>query len=159
MLSTAASNSGFNIAMICRSYYSFMAKDYISRLTDELRDQARYFRRRLTKAERILWQDIRNRQLGGFKFRRQVPIDQFIVDFCCLEKKLVVEIDGEIHRAQLDLDKLRTEKLEILGFRVIRFTNDQVLNDLEMIKEDILKAINPSPPSPLPPCGRGANDV
>ena len=126
-----------------------MSKGYLGNLTEELREQARFFRRTPTKAEKLLWKELRNRNLGGHKFRRQVAIDQFIVDFCCLENKTIIEIDGGIHFAQREHNQVRTERLESLGFRVIRFTNDQVLMAIENVKLKILESCVTNP-SPLP---------
>src|SRR4051812_15603413 len=84
---------------------------------------AREMRREPTGAENHLWQRIRKQQVLGFKFRRQHTIDRFIVDFFCTEARLVIEVDGIIHDDQQEADQLRTEFLENLGLRVLRFTN------------------------------------
>jgi Uncharacterized protein conserved in bacteria len=106
-------------------------------------EHARFLKKIPTKAENILWGHLRSRQLDGLKFRRQHPISNYIVDFYCHEAKLVVEVDGEIHN-QIDnvrYDEARTEALKDLGLRVIRFTNKQVLNDLQKVINEIsLKA-------------------
>ena len=95
-----------------------------------------------TLAEKLLWQELRNKKLDH-KFRRQHIIDVFIVDFVCLTKKLVIEIDGKIHLNQKDYDQTRTESLNEEGYRVIRFTNEQVENEMEFvlgaIKEELEK--------------------
>ena len=133
-----------------------MTKGYLLNLTIDLHEQARYFRKNPTNAEKQLWQELRNRKLGGHKFRRQVAIDQFIVDFCCLENKIIIEIDGGIHFAKPEHDQIRTERLESLGFRVIRFTYDLVLMAIENIKLKILESCDqPLTPAPLPPAGEG----
>jgi len=88
-----------------------------------------------TDSEDILWQSLRRRNLHGFKFRRQHPLDKYIADFYCHEAKLVIEIDGEIHN-QVEIqeyDKNRSYELEEFGITVVRFTNDEVNNNLEMV--------------------------
>ncbi|MDL5047344.1 endonuclease domain-containing protein [Oscillatoria amoena NRMC-F 0135] len=117
---------------------------------------ARENRKRPTPAEKLLWSLLRNRKLGGFKFRRQQPIQHFIVDFFCEEARLIVEVDGEIHRfaKQMATDRGRTIFLEKYGLEVVRFSNHQVLNNTDNVLNEILKMIksrlNPSPLSPLP---------
>ncbi|MCB9332288.1 MAG: DUF559 domain-containing protein [Lewinellaceae bacterium] len=98
-------------------------------------------RKSQTKAEEILWQQLRNKQLDGIKFRRQHAIENFIADFVSLEFRLVIEIDGSIHNFQPEWDELRTEYLEILGFKVIRFSNAEVLNQLPETLNSIRKAV------------------
>ncbi len=85
-----------------------------------------------TKAERIIWHYLRNKNIG-YRIRRQHIIDRFIVDFVCLSKKLVIEIDGKIHLKQKKYDALRTEILNYLGFQVIRFSNDEIYQDPEAV--------------------------
>ena len=127
-----------------------MAKGYIGGLTDKLRMQAKAFRKKPTTAENTLWQALRNRKLAGLKFRRQVAIDRYVVDFCCLENKLVVEVDGEIHASQKKQDSARTERLVDLGFRMIRFSNDQVLKKLDFVESKIIEmCVEASPPLPF----------
>ena len=93
-----------------------------------------------TTAEAILWNCLRNRKLGKFKFRRQHPIAEFVADFYCPEKKLVVELDSSIHREkeQVENDRERTEVFERMEIRVIRFTNLMVKNKLEVVLKTIL---------------------
>ena len=93
--------------------------------------KARRLRREMTPAERQVWRFLRGRGLRGFKFRRQVPVGPFIVDFLCVEAGLVVEIDGESHWGQLAYDRRRTLYLETQGYRVIRINNQQVTESLE----------------------------
>ncbi len=98
-----------------------------------MRRPARKLRKRQTEAERRLWQRLRNRRLGGYKFRRQHPIGRFIVDFGCLEKRLVVEVDGGQHSWRVEDDALRTSKLEASGFMALRFWNNDVLGRMDEI--------------------------
>jgi very-short-patch-repair endonuclease len=104
----------------------------------ELLERARSLRKDQTSAETKLWTILRNRQLQGFKFRRQQPIGRFIVDFYCSENKLVVEIDGDTHAERKEYDTNRTQWLENEGYQVIRFTNDEVLTNLENVALEIL---------------------
>ena len=106
-----------------------------------MRERARQLRHTQTGAEAQLWRALRNRQLGGLKFRRQVPIDRFIVDYCCVERRLVVEVDGTVHdvEEQAAYDVARTAALEMLGYRVIRFANRQVEGQLADVLTTILR--------------------
>ena len=95
-----------------------------------------------------MWTILRNRQLMGFKFRRQEPIGKYFVDFVCSERKLVVEVDGGQHLEQADYDAERSHLLESRGYRVVRFWNNQVLEDMDAVQEAILIALNKGTPSP-----------
>jgi adenine-specific DNA-methyltransferase len=99
-----------------------------------------------TEAEEKLWQILRNRQIENCKFRRQHPLYKFIADFYCHEKKLVVEVDGGYHneKEQKEYDELRTEIINKYGIQVLRFTNEEVLNDIKNVKEKIKTALNSS---------------
>ncbi len=105
---------------------------------DLLKDYAKKNRRNSTTAENVLWQNIRNKQLG-VEFRRQHVIGDFIVDFVCLDKMLVIEVDGGYHteRDQLEDDEIRARILNSLGFWVVRFSNERVLLDLDNVMSDI----------------------
>jgi very-short-patch-repair endonuclease len=112
-------------------------------------------RRNVTDAERLLWQVLRNKQMAGFKFRRQHPFGDFILDFVCIDRKLVVEVDGGQHTENAKTDKARTERLMRSGFRVLRFWNHEVFGQLEAVKEKIWLELRvntePHPhPDPLP---------
>jgi len=106
-------------------------------------NRAKQLRKNMTVAERALWRHLRSRQLAGYKFRRQQPIGRFIVDFACLEKRLVIELDGGQHAEpeQAANDAERSEWLHKNGIRVIRFWNHDVLNNLDAIKEAITHAL------------------
>mgnify|MGYP000695755932 CR=1 FL=1 len=95
--------------------------------------RSRELRRNQTDAEKLLWQRLRNRQLLGFKFRRQVPVGPYITDFLCIEAKLIVELDGGQHAEQLARDAKRTAYLEGSGYRVIRFWNNDVISNMSGI--------------------------
>ncbi|MCC0805033.1 DUF559 domain-containing protein [Methylobacterium sp. W2] len=106
--------------------------------------RATALRRTQTSAEAKLWRALRGAQLNGFKFRRQHPIDRFVVDFICLKAKLVVEVDGATHGspAVLRHDAARTRIIEMAGFQVIRFGNVDIRENLDGVLESILAAIN-----------------
>jgi len=109
------------------------------------KERARKFRREETDAEKKLWSRLRGRQLNGFKFRRQFPIGPFFTDFCCLESRLIVELDGCQHMEMQDRDAHRTAWLIHQGFRVLRFWNTEILQVTETICEQILEACKPHP--------------
>ena len=111
------------------------------RIVLETRTRARRLRKDSTDAESALWNLIRNRQLLGYKFRRQVPVGKYIADFACLERMLVVELDGGQHQEQADYDAGRTLWLESQGFMVIRFWNSEVLGNPEGVQQAILTAL------------------
>ena len=100
---------------------------------------AKALRMNMTDAEQVLWQRLRDRRLGGHKFRRQVTIDPFIVDFLCIQHRLIVEVDGSQHNDEVDA--ARTAYLEVRGYRVIRFWNNDVLRDVEGVLDGILAAV------------------
>ena len=103
---------------------------------------ARSLRKNPTEAERLLWRHLRLHQLGGWKFRRQQPVRTYIVDFVCLEKRLIVEVDGGQHAAQMEQDAQRAAWLEAEGFRVLRFWNTEVLRDTTAVQETIRAALD-----------------
>ena len=115
----------------------------------------RRLRNTSTDAERALWQRLRLRQLDDCKFRRQHPFGDYILDFACLERMLIVEPDGSQHADATKADAERTMLLERAGFRVLRFWNNQVFEDRDGVLAAILQALEtrattPSPPRPSP---------
>ena len=118
-----------------------------------MKSLARTLRRNQTDAERKLWSRIRNRQLVGFKFRRQFPIPPYIVDFVCAETRLIVELDGSQHQASEEYDRKRSENLMQRGYRVIRFWDNDVLLATDAVLEKILEALSAPHPNPLPASG------
>ncbi len=104
--------------------------------------RARSLRVERTDAEAKLWRALRNRQLDGFKFRRQVPVDPYIADFCCKDAKLIIELDGGQHLDQLAYDEARTRRLEACGFQVLRFWNVDVLRETDAVVEDIRRMLH-----------------
>jgi very-short-patch-repair endonuclease len=105
--------------------------------------RARNFRRTQTSAEAKLWRVLRNRALNGWKFRRRHAIDRFIVDFACIEARLIVEVDGATHStdAEIARDAARTEMLELCGFALLRIPNADIHEHLEGVRETILAAL------------------
>ncbi|NQU33718.1 MAG: endonuclease domain-containing protein [Bacteroidetes bacterium] len=108
--------------------------------TPEIFENARILRNNQTSAEKKLWEYIKNNQLGK-KFRRQHSISSYIVDFYCHMVKLVIEVDGEYHNdsEQTEYDSYRATDLKEFGLRIIRFTNDQVFNDIDFVISEIKK--------------------
>jgi very-short-patch-repair endonuclease len=122
------------------------------RIKPESTANARSLRTEMTEAERRLWQAIRGKQLQECRFRRQYPIGPYIADFACIDRKLVLELDGGQHQEQIEYDKRRTEFLQSQGWRVLRFWNNDVLKNLDGVLASIaeaLSALPPSQPSPL----------
>lgn len=114
---------------------------------------ARTLRSALTSAEEILWQALRGSRLDGLKFRRQHPLGHFVLDFFCVERQLDVEVDGGIHNtsAQAEYDVDRTRYLNEHGVHVLRVTNDEVINNLDLVLAKIRNAASPTPQSPPSP--------
>lgn len=105
--------------------------------TPEIEENARKLRQNLTPAEARLWSALRNKQLNGLRFRCQHPVGNFILDFYCPACKLVVEVDGDIHASQTEYDQSRTAKLGEYGYQVLRFSNEEVINDLPKVLDKI----------------------
>ena len=114
---------------------------------------AQFLRKNQTDVERRLWDALRNRQLSDYKFRRQHPISPYAVDFVCLESKVVVEVDGGQHADRVEQDMALTVFLESLGYRVLRFWNNEVNENLEGVLMVILTALVSPSPQPSPPEG------
>jgi very-short-patch-repair endonuclease len=114
---------------------------------------ARNLRRNQTDAERTLWFRLRDRRLGGWKFRRQFPIDRFTVDFFCADAHLIIELDGGQHAIRSVADARRTKILEAMGYLVLRYWNNDVMQNTDGVLEDIYAALarhRPEPPHPHP---------
>lgn len=105
-----------------------------------VKQRARELRQEMTQAEVVLWARLRNRGLGSLKFRRQHPIGSFVVDFYCDRFQLVVEIDGAVHDGQQARDEARTAWLTERGYQIVRFRNEEVLENLSAVLEKILAA-------------------
>lgn len=104
-----------------------------------LRQNARRMRSAMTEAELKLWNELRAHRLMGLAFRRQMPIGRYIADFACPEHKLIVEVDGSQHAEDEIYDQFRTTYLEQQGWQVVRFWNDDVLNDIDNVCSHILR--------------------
>jgi len=115
---------------------------------------AKTLRQQLTDAEQKLWQRLRNRQLAGCKFRRQVPIGPYIADFACLEAHLIVEVDGGQH-LESSRDGLRDDWFAAKGFTLLRFWNTQVLTETDAVADSILSALQRPHPDLPPLAGEG----
>ena len=122
------------------SYNDNLHKEAIAKLYQ----YGRELRQESTEAEKLLWAELRNRKLNGLKFRRQHPLDKFIVDFYCNEKKLVVELDGGVHNEKVnkEYDEARTAMLAGLSVIVLRFKNEDVINNLKGVLGKISEAAN-----------------
>jgi very-short-patch-repair endonuclease len=117
---------------------------------DAKRSAARELRRDMTEAEQRLWFHLRRRRLGGFRFRRQHPVGPFVVDFICIERRLIVEVDGSQH-LESAADQVRDAWLQRRGFRLIRCWNHDVLERTEQVLAAILDALGEA--SPIRPSG------
>jgi very-short-patch-repair endonuclease len=125
--------------------------DFYYGATKELIEFAKELRQRQTEAEKVLWKALRNKRFSGVKFRRQHPIITFIADFYCHELKLVIEVDGGVHQltSQAEYDEGRSAEIENLGILVIRFSNEEILRNLDSVLQKINKTIlQRSSPSP-----------
>jgi len=116
----------------------------------------------MSDAEQVLWKVLRGRQVSGLKFRRQHPFGNYILDFVCLEYKLVIEVDGGQHGQQAGYDESRTQELQGSGFCLLRFWNNEVLKEIESVKEKIelvVQELQSHPPPNLPLEGGGVREV
>ena len=122
-------------------------------MTTKSTEFARELREYSTDAERLFWSRVRAHRLHGYKFKRQHPIDRFIVDFACVEAKLIIELDGGQHVGS-EQDKQRDARLVDEGYRVLRFWNNDVLLNIDGVIETVMKNLGPSP-QPSPTTGEG----
>ncbi len=120
--------------------------------------RSRMLRRHASDAEKILWQHLRGRRMNGYKFNRQVVIEPYIVDFLCLEARLIIEADGGQHVENMEYDALRTQRLQKIGYRVMRFWNHEILCELPVVLEQIERALIETP-SPQPSTPQGGTEV
>jgi very-short-patch-repair endonuclease len=117
----------------------------------QLKENARYLRKTQTEAEGHLWYQLRNRHFSRYRFRRQHTLGHYIVDFVCLHRRLIIELDGSQHIEQKDYDEQRTAYLLSRGFRVIRFWNHDIFENTDAVLEEIYRALSLDPhPVPLP---------
>lgn len=99
----------------------------------DILEKAKALRKNMTGAENILWEKLKNKQILNLRFRRQHPIDIFIADFYCHSARLIIELDGEIHKTQIEYDKGRTAELERFDIQVIRFKNEEIEKNIESV--------------------------
>jgi very-short-patch-repair endonuclease len=122
-------------------------------------NKARRLRIEQTEVEKRLWSKLRDRRLLGVKFRRQVPVGPYIADFACIESFLIVELDGGQHSSMTSRDAARTARFQRDGWRVMRFWNNEVVENMEGVLETIATALAARPssphPTPLPQAGEG----
>jgi len=129
---------------------------------ESLKEAVRFLRKNQTKAEGVFWQAVRNRQLNGKKITRQFAIifnyensrRFFIADFICFEHKVVIEIDGKIHLKQKDYDEMRSHIINVLGYRVIRFKNEDVIDNIEKVKKELMDFLEGPPVCFSPSLGK-----
>ncbi len=121
----------------------------------ELLTNAKRLRKEMTDAETKLWHALRAKRFAGYKFRRQVPMQKYIADFVCYEPKVIVELDGGQHVEQAAYDKVRDQFFVRQGFRVLRFWNDDMLQNTEAVLQAIFSALATPLPNPLPQGERG----
>jgi very-short-patch-repair endonuclease len=123
-----------------------------SSMQNTLLINARHLRKNLTDAEMKLWQILRRRYMGNYRFRKQVPMGNYICDFACHEARLIIEIDGGQHADNVKYDNQRTAWLEQQGYRVLRFWNTEVLTNFDGVAEVVLRELT-TPLPVLPPQG------
>ena len=127
-------------------------KDNLCDYNKSLQPFANKLRKEMTKAEACLWKYVlRARQMNGYQFRRQRPVLDYIADFMCKDLRLVIEVDGITHDSKLDDDNRRTDELQRAGFHVIRFTDDEVLTNIQGVAREIARVIKDIEPPPAPP--------
>ena len=112
------------------------------------RQRAKRMRHEPVTMEALFWSPVRNRKLGGYKFKRQHPIEGYIADFVCLERKLIVELDGPFHAARKGYDAARDARLNSLGYRILRFTNEDLAGDPAVTLHIVRHALDTATPSP-----------
>lgn len=118
-------------------------------MKESIKETCRRFRKNQTETEKAFWKVARNRKIEGIKILRQYPIRYkwrdyyrfFVADFYCHEAKLVIEIDGGIHESQKEYDEMREQIIKLLGFRVIRFSNEEVLNNIDAVARKLITVI------------------
>jgi very-short-patch-repair endonuclease len=115
-----------------------------------IKETARNLRNDLTHAEKLLWERIRLKQIDGLKFRRQQVVGRFIADFICFEKRLIIELDGGVHISQKERDSERDHYLRESGYNIIRFLNEEIEQDIEIVLIRITEYLSGLPVPDLP---------
>jgi very-short-patch-repair endonuclease len=121
----------------------------------EMLKRARQLRREMSPPEKAMWAIMRAHRLGGWKFTRQVQVDRYILDFAARRERLAIELDGDSHNGREAYDAQRTQTLEDLGWKVIRFTNGEVMTNPDGVAMAILGVLKQISPSPQPSPRRG----
>lgn len=124
-----------------------------------LQSRANHLRKNSTDAERFLWQRLRQRQLGGFKFRRQVPVAGYVADFVCMEAMVVIDLDGGQRLDQSGYDAQRNERIKAHGYAVLRFWNSEEFQQVDAVMERILAVLRRPAPTLTLPRERGRESV
>jgi very-short-patch-repair endonuclease len=109
-----------------------------------LRDRARQLRKQMTDTEQFVWAQLRRKQFDGFRFRRQFPVGSYIVDFVCLEARVILELDGGQHAEQQEADQRRTQWLESQGFKLLRFWNHIALTEWDSVEQVLWQVLKES---------------
>ncbi|HXC56098.1 MAG TPA: DUF559 domain-containing protein [Rhizomicrobium sp.] len=122
------------------------------------RSRAREMRHEPVAMEELFWSAVRNRKLGGYKFKRQYLIDPYIADFVCVERKLIVELDGKLHDDRQGYDSARDAFLRIQGYEVLRFKNEYLGGNFDVVLATVLHALSTPSPRPSPPLRGGEGD-
>jgi len=128
----------------------------------DLPSRAKHLRQNMTWHEQVLWSVLRNRNFHNYKFRRQMGLGNYIVDFVCFPARLIVELDGRGHAEQQKYDAARTQWLNSQGFRVVRFWNRGMEEDINVVMETTLRRLRevpPHPPTPSPARGEREKEV
>ncbi len=131
--------------MKSRVVFEAKTKKYHLRYRDSLTWAARKNRKNETKAEEKLWNEVLRRKQTGYKSVRQKPIDRFVVDFYCSELSLAIEVDGCSHNNKLERDKARDGFLRVCGIKTIRFTNEEILEQVEKVRKNLINELKSCP--------------
>lgn len=115
---------------------------YVIKLAQEMR-------KNLTHCEKLLWDELKEKKINGSKFRRQHPVHRYILDFYCHEKKLAIEVDGNIHKIKYDEDEFRDKYLESIGIKTIRISNVEIMEDINKVLFKIMTILESPPPGGL----------
>ncbi len=112
------------------------------RTPDYTTELARELRQNMTEAEKLLWERLKKKQLDGHRFRRQHPVYRYVLDFYCHEKNLAIELDGGVHRKSEEYDEFRDETLKSTGIETLRFSNDDVFNNIDQVLTEIKERLS-----------------
>ena len=113
-----------------------------NRTPDYIIELARELRQNMTESEKLLWEKLRKKQVDGYRFRRQHPVYRYVLDFYCYEKKLAIELDGDVHIQREEYDEYRDEFLKSTGIETLRFKNYEVVNDINQVLKKIKERLH-----------------